>query len=171
MQLKLKNASRLASSIETEIQRLKYKINQVSATYSSKEESEMNTFSVVSTNLEILGKLLDAKFFIRAKIGEFNQEKINVLTAEIAKLEEMKGALQAAEEVQYSRETVNYSTKKVEFSSGLSEGQKELYHVEVLKITRQIQRLKDKCAGINSQGTVVLPEDIVSILVSKGLLD
>lgn len=171
MQLKLKNASRLASSIETEIQRLKGKISRVTQVYNTKEDAELNTFSAVSTNLEVLGKLLDAKFFIRNKIGEFNQEKINVLTAEIAKLQEQKEALETAETLTYSREGVNYSTKKVEFSSGLSEEQKELYHVEVLKITRQIQRLKDKCAGINSQGTVVLPEDIVSVLVSKGLLD
>lgn len=170
MKLNIKNARRLETSIDAEISRMIGKIRNTTGGFSDAKSAIESKESSVESNVSKIKQLRHVRKFIRDLIGKFNEEKgINSLTSEIA-------ALSSDIEVAHLIVRINdvssdsYSNTN-SYRQGVSEDFREKYHAESLKLTRAVQRLKDKCQGINSTGTIELGSDLESFLKKNGLMD
>lgn len=168
--MKVKEAQRLETVIDQEIERLKDRLARSSSTHKTRTLAESAFRERHEKTLEQMAILLDIKFAIRKAIAEFNRNHaINERTAKIAHLtkllELIKGSL-----VNQASSVNHYNSKEPEYREGYSDQLEDVVLAECRKITREIQRLKDSCNGINSQGTIAISESQVEYLKKLGIL-
>lgn len=172
MKINIKNARRLETLINEQIDRQVAKIHQGSQDDVSKTQVVLNTIELVKTCLSKLNQLRCIRETIRQSICLFNVEQgINDITLYIATAESnLKVAVMLAE-YDSPRTTRSYNSDIVSYSRGLDEDTKEHYYNETLVIRRRIQKLKDRCQGINASGTIELSDENETCLKSFGLID
>lgn len=173
MNINIKNAKRLETSIDGELDRLQGKIrHQGSTEYKNAKESMEATNAAIEANLVSIDEYLVIRKSIRDAIGKFNKDSgIDVHSSEIALLQKRLSALEDISDVRYPRSQRDYGTDEIKYSGGLSDDQKEVFYARTRVLTRQIQRLKDKCQGVNATGTIELADGVGSFLRVNGLMD
>jgi len=171
MNINIKNARRLEATLDDEIARLKNKIFDREARYKDTAQSLAGTKSAIDTYMDKLTKFKEIRQTIRDLIGEFNVEKgINSTTASIAiKVDELE-LYERLSNMSEPRMTKDWDDVKYA-TPGISRAEAEAHHATTLKLKREIQRLKDKCQGINSSGTIELSAETESFLKLTGLMD
>ncbi len=171
--INIKNARQLETSIDNEISRLEinlYSLN--SERFKSKDDAQSITVESINTLSVKIQKLIDVKFDIRDKIAKFNEtSKINEYCAEMAKLKCLGEVAKTQNKLGRITSHSDYRTGDITYSGGLTEEALEDIHVVILKNERAINRLKDKCVGINSSGTIQLSDDHISFVKKLGLMD
>ncbi len=175
--INIKNARRLETEIDVEIvdlsQRLAYFWgNEEFETRTAAEDAGDSYLEKLLMTIEDLQRL---RFDIREAIGKFNKENnIDIHTLGIAKLTKKLEVLNLIYESNSSSEktkTLGGGSYKSIFTLGTSLELKEKARIECKRVNREIQRLKDKCTGINSSGTITLTTDQVSMAKKMGLMD
>jgi len=172
MKLSIKNARRLETEILNQIDRLTDKVS-----FSSHGERE-NTFESackkkldsVMISFHNIKQLIAIRMIVRKKIGEFNSKSgINDLSADIAEKEAILNVVEALSHIgsPSERELKNETV----FLPGISENDRESFYADSLRVKREIVRLKDKCQGINSGGTIEIDSKSESYLKKSGLID
>ena len=172
MKVNIKNARRLETELDNEISRLTGKVRHGRSSHSTYAESVAITENSVDTLVASIGKMKQIRMDIRTKIGKFNAESgINDLTASIADAASNAEIQEMIYNLSSPTSTRDYGTDSVKYTSGVSEAYREAAHTKLLVIKREIQRLKDKCQGVNSSGTIELDSDTESFLKVSGLMD
>ena len=171
MKISIKNAARLETTLNDEIDRLTGKITDRKYFQSAKDSISATTKNIESL-VEKIGMYREIRTCIRDQKRFFNEQKgINDLTSDIASLNDQLDLYNLLSEFRYPEPQSSYGNDTIRFCSGISEEDKESYYINTLKIKREIQRLKDKCQGVNSNGTIELSTDIESFLKKSGLID
>lgn len=172
--LTIKTARRLETQIDDEIVRMKNKISSLrNGRFHSAEQSVTSTTNDMNKFCEKIDKLVDIKFNIRKGISLFNASSdINNICIEIAKLSsDMEMGDLINRNFSTPEASQSYSSNATCYTSGLSEDTIEEMHVNHLKRKRIMQRLKDKCTGINASGHIELDEDDIKSMKEFGLMD
>lgn len=172
MKINIKNARRLESALDDQIIRLTNIMMQKSKSFSTAKDATYHTKANVTTILVKLKEITSIRSDIRDHIGSFNEQNgINKITALIARSTQELDIYNRLCNLEEPSRNRNYSTNEISYSAGLDEETREGYYVITLKLTREIQRLKDKCQGINASGTIELSAEQESFLKVSGLLD
>jgi archaellum component FlaC len=172
MEINIKNARRLESEIDTEIARLKGRLRVSAGKYNTVADSIELTKEHIDTTLGKVSALLGIRKDIRDKIGKFNVENgINDTTSEIAIKSAELEMLELAYDFDDPRKPQSYGITEELYKPGLNEANRDFYYAKGLKLKRSIQRLKDRCMGINASGKIELDSDTESFLKISGLMD
>ena len=172
--LTIKTARRVETQIDDEILRMKQKISELrSERFHSVKQSVASTSESLNNFLLKINELVVIKYNIRKGISLFNESSdINNACIEIAKL---SFDIEMYELINHNFSTPKaahtYNTNAPQYTSGLSEDNLEEAYVDHLKCKRKVQRLKDKCTGINASGHIELSEDNIKTLKKHGLMD
>jgi len=173
--LNIKNARQLETSIVGLIQqkKLKLAIRNNRVLFPTVIESTQSTKERVETILGNIVELDNFRLQIRVAISEFNEKSgINKLTAEIAKVSCYIETLQLLLDIgEPYPQTSHYNSSKTAYTPGLSEDDLDSVGAEIMKSNRKIQRLKDKCNGINYSGYIHLDDSVIARCQNLGLLD
>lgn len=170
----VKDVSRVESEIDNEIEFIKDRLGmQLRVTQGTRQDAYKAAEVAISAAVEKMDKLLVAKFALRDLKAAFNIENgINERTLRIAMLTEQKQFMeQNMSRVGDVSTTTSYQDSKVRYVPGVSNESQDKVRADVRNLTRQIQRVKDSCAGINGNGKVELPEMVSNILVEFGFID
>lgn len=171
MKLSIKNARRLECALDDQARRLVDKLND-RVSYGTIESSLTGTKDLIESVLEKLHTIKGIRKDVRDAIGLFNaRTSINQYTADIAYTTSELEVATLISEMNSPRADRSYGSDKPTYSGGVSEETREQYYVETLKLKRVLQRLKDKCQGINSSGTIELSDCQEVFLKKSGLMD
>ena len=174
MKLNLKNTRRLESSIDTEIENLMGMLDGYTVEKQNTQKAAIDVaLDTINLVRDQVTKLTEIKYIIRQGIADFNEDnKINEYCIEIAKLhaelklqQEIEGIALVSEDRMYN------SNVPSKYKFGITTEIKQEYHKQTLVTQRKIQRLKDKCSGINSTGTIYIIDEHYKFLQDYGLLD
>lgn len=174
MRLNIKNARRLETTLNEQMVRLSSRVRNLDSKggFSSSEEAGEFFKNSLNSTLKKLSEMRSIKFSIRESIGKFNKDSgIDDTTIKIAEYSSLLEVLEDIPVVSPPYLKTDYSGKSLGFTSGLDEEAKEEFYVETLKLKRKIVRLKDKCQGINSTGTIELSDEVEVFLKVNGLID
>ena len=174
MKTKIKNARRLETTIIDEIRRLEFKICNTSGGHPSYSEAAKQTEARLRPLIQTHKHMNKIKFHIREAIGIFNvEEGINAHTLEIARKMAEVEMWEKVNTISEPRSQTNYhrDTSPIIYNGGISDTYSEEMHAKVLKLNREIVRLKDKCMGVNSMGSIEINDSDYTFLQEKGLLD
>jgi hypothetical protein len=163
----LKLARRIEVSLAESIGTLVNRINTQKFEADTKEQLHhfmANDHGLTTTNVE---KLLEIRFMLRHQVAAANESSgVNKLIQQIAELEAQVGTLKAL-----SRSLSGYVTSGEE--SALRQRQsvefKPNFDARITSLKFQIGSLRDRCAGINSQTTINLPDEVVVVLSNLGI--
>lgn len=175
MEVSLKDLSRIESAVDKEIEHVTRRVNIFRARKTGSSDDALESgIKLAKDIIEKYKVLLDVRFYIRGLKAEINQnEGIKSRTADLAKLVAYQEFLD--DNIQNvgdpDREHRYGSSDEVKYHWGIDDDFREELRTESKGLTRQIQRLKDSCAGINANLKVTIPEDKVTYLRSFGLVD
>jgi cell division protein FtsB len=170
----IKELSRIEAELDSELQfvegRLAGNLRKNQSTVSAATTAALTAIKSALDKQELL---LNLKFDLRNIKATFNIEKgINDRTIKIAKLVARKEFLERRITVLGDVEVIEaYGNHKDTYRPGITEETQDTYRAEVRNLSRQIQRLKDSCNGINSQGGIELTAETVDNLTKLGLID
>lgn len=121
-----------------------------------------------------MADLVKARFAIREAVRKFNEEKgINAKTLQIAQLQEHIKVLERMQSYGSVQQTSSYHTNTVQYRSGIPQTKVDEFRSQARSLTRQIQKLKDSCNGINSSSDAseYLDKDTIEFLRSNNFID
>lgn len=146
---------------------------KTNATALSRFDAEQSASAAFGAYVLDMDSLIMCRSDLRAAKDAFNIEKgIKERTASIARLNRILDVHKEVLELHRVHERSAFNNNApVKYNVGLHDALEDSARAEVRKIERQIQRLKDSCAGINSQQVIEMPEAFTDFLVEKGLLD
>mgnify|MGYP001596213708 CR=1 FL=1 len=114
--------------------------------------------------------LIAAKFDIRRSIGQFNEDKgINDKTVKIAMLSAEKEALEQYEQYKAQART-SYGTGSTVYAEGLDSAKIDKIRAQIRDLKRQIDNIKDSCAGINANSSIQLADETLATLKLYSLI-
>lgn len=170
-QFKIKTLRRIETAINEELVFLIERF-QRKGKAATKNSAESDFDAKMGNFLDKQQALQGLKFQIRGLVATFNEEKgINEKTAEIAFQSTQLEALRAVNGYEQAYESSDYHTNKTYWRVGISDATEDWVRVEIKKIERLIQRLKDTCNGINSTATVEVSDEMVALFEQFGLID
>ena len=172
--LNIKTARRLETQIDDEITRMKHKLLSLrTVRFHSASESITSTEDAMTKILDKINTLVDIKFDIRKGISLFNAStEINELCIAIAKVSHDMEIYDLVHDKFSAPQAVqDYGSNTTFYTGGMSEDEMETFYVNSLKNKRYMQRIKDKCTGINSSGHIELDEESIKHLKLFGLMD
>lgn len=170
----IKDVRRIETEIDDEISFVERNVRDIRSEHQqSKKDAEDFGLKEVQTLQDKMFKLIEVRFKIREIVANFNTEHgINDRTAKIAKLEQQKDFLEDRI-ASFGRvgTTRDYNLDKVVYTPGVTSEFVDQKRAEVRDLTRQIQRLKDSCNGINSNTKVTLEPSLISFFKNAGMID
>jgi len=170
MEIKLKQLRRIETEIDNELEIQEPRIQSCCRNLGSIESSILNAAIrgalTVHAQYELISALLAKKFEIRAIVAAFNKENgINERTIKIAILEKQITYAEKASKVNIPSIDRDYRTNTISgYYQGITQAVSDDWRIAVRKLRAQIQKLKDSCSGINSNGTVVINNELESFL-------
>lgn len=122
MKINIKNARRLETEIDNELNHVVYKLTSKSGPFATLDEARIFTEASVEESLKNIEKLNELKYHVRNEVGKFNHEKgINNITLDIAKFQ---SHLETSTKVsEFGSPSLNHSYSRIEttsYGSGLS---------------------------------------------------
>ena len=149
----IKTLRRAETELDNELRYSQERMQQMRSGSQVTENAALASgIAVCEEYLERHSNLLDAKFEIRKCVGKFNQSKgINRKTSDIAELEASIAAIDLVMGFGAVAEQRTYGQQaKATYRPGINCDYIDKQRSVVRGLTRQIQRLKDSCNGVNS---------------------
>lgn len=169
MKLTVKEIQRAISAIDDEIEFCKQKLNK-NYNYDTPRTSAEQTELTTKKYIESLDELFDTMYNMRKLVKQFNADKIDDKSADIAKIDQQNDILKDIQRRGQPEPVSSYSSTKMQYSSGYTLAYEQELRNKIKENQRKIQSLKDSCAGINASHKIDVSEDIESVLNKYSLI-
>ncbi len=168
--MKVKNVQRIISSIEEELSFYASK-KAIRGSFSSRQVAIQDTESQMRSVADAQLELNHLYYSLRKMVGKFNSQSIDDRTADIARLKARMAIYEDALKLGCPMEQGAYGAAGKTYTAGVSVEYEAECRNHVKNIKRQVQRLKDSCAGINANSDIELDEETIKIIKHYNLTD
>ena len=174
MKIKVKTLRRAETELLSEIQLLSGRLPSFSTEPLAKSLNEARSIGLESykNKLSVLQDCITAKYDIRNSISKFNQANgINDRTLKIAVLTEQLDLIEKSHtRINDASANRSYYGDIEGYNIGCSQSDLDQYRVEVRKIKKEIQGLKDSCNGINASNDVEITTELHKFLTDLSMI-